>query len=127
MASRPTRERRFSNATVPARLGNVERRREERYSGWLPVRIDGTEASLGVSHNASRSGMMLVARVQYAAESQVDLVIQLAEGKTLNAKGRVVRSGPNTDDPDGLWPYSLAVEFEQPLEILEAHIKPTGA
>jgi hypothetical protein len=35
------------------------------------------------------------------------------------ASGRVLRCGPNQEDPDGLWPFSAAIEFDAPLEGLE--------
>jgi hypothetical protein len=35
----------------------------------------------------------------------------------------VVRVGPNVDDPDGLWPFRVAVALDEALEALEVELE----
>ena len=39
------------------------------------------------------------------------------------AAGRVVRAGPNVDDPDGLWPFRVAVALDEALEAFEVELE----
>jgi hypothetical protein len=100
-----------------------DRRRAERYDKWLPVRIDGESAGLAVTHNTSQTGAMMVTASTYEAGAAVRVTFEFPEGGALEVAARVVRSGPNPDDPNGLWPYSLALEFEEPQPDLEARFR----
>ena len=39
-----------------------------------------------------------------------------------HVEGTVVRVDENTDDPDGLWPLRIAVEFDEAVPDLEAQL-----
>jgi hypothetical protein len=96
----------------------VERRIHPRQDLWLPVQVDGTAAGIAVTHNASRNGLLIVT----AGRAVVGATVAVAfcvPGNESTALGRVVRVGPNDDDPEGLWPYAMAVEFETPLPDIE--------
>jgi hypothetical protein len=97
----------------------MERRVHQRYDLWLPVRVDGIDAGIAVTHNASQNGLLIVTATEAEAGTDVTVSFQLPGGGEHTAVGRVVRSGPNEDDPQGLWPFSMAVEFEEPLPDVE--------
>jgi hypothetical protein len=89
-----------------------------RYEVWLPVRVGG---GMAVSHNVSGAGMLMVSASMLDVGAAVNVVVSLppdgADEKRLT--GRVVRVERNADDPDGLYPHRLAVEFDDPVPDLE--------
>lgn len=89
-------------------------RRAHRYTVWLPVRIAEMENGMAVSHNASVRGMLLVTASQLEVGAPLTIVVQIPPEGTeeTHVHGRVVRVEPNTDDPESLWPYRIAVEFD---------------
>lgn len=86
----------------------------------MPLQINGSEdgfavTRLAVTHNASDGGVLAVTSSRYPVGEKLSIIVGRPESeKTLKTEGRVVRSGPNEDDPTGLWPYSAAIEFVQP-------------
>ncbi len=96
-------------------------RRSPRYTVWLPVRIEELEEGMAISHNASGRGMLLVTATTLEVGAQVHIVVQLPpEGsEERKVSGRVVRVEKNKDDPEGIWPHRVAVEFEEPVADLE--------
>jgi hypothetical protein len=102
----------------------VERRRGQRYEGWLPVKINGSEQALAVSHNASSTGLLLVTAVRLTAGEQIDLQVQLPYvDEPIDVKATIVRAGSNENDPRGLWPFTIAVEFERAVPEIEAAVR----
>jgi len=93
----------------------VERRDNPRYELWLPVTIEGLAASIAVTHNASENGLYVVTSTLAEVGTRVEVSFELPGGGGFQAKGTIVRAGQNEEDPDGLWPYSIAVRFESPL------------
>jgi hypothetical protein len=94
----------------------VERRHNPRYELWLPVAIDGLEASIAVTHNASENGLYVVTSTPAEVGAKVSVSFEVPEGGVeFHAEGTIVRAGRNEDDPYGLWPYAIAVQFESPL------------
>lgn len=99
----------------------VERRHTPRYELWLPVKIDGLASSIAVTHNASENGLYIVTSTSASVGASVSVSFDPPEGGApFEARGTVVRSGRNDDDPDGLWPYAIAVRFDSPLPNLGA-------
>lgn len=76
---------------------------------------------MAISHNASGRGMLLVTATTLQVGAQVHIVVQLPpEGsEERKVSGRVVRVDKNKDDPEGIWPHRVAVEFEEPVPDLE--------
>ena len=97
-----------------------ERRREPRLEQWLPVQVGGAKQALGVAHNASRHGMLMMSTHAFDLGDELELVIQNPKtSKTMTIPGKVVRVGPNQGDPDGMWRHAIALEFEEPQLALE--------
>jgi len=106
-----------------------DQRKHHRFTTWLPVRLEatGTEARLGVTHNVSESGVLLVSNASLSAGDPVTIRYRITplESSESYAIGKIVRVDRNDDDPNGLWPYRVAVQFEAPLEGLEESFAPT--
>jgi len=97
-----------------------ERRRQPRLEQWLPVQIGGAHQALGVAHNASRHGMLMMATHAFDVGDQLELTIQNPKtGATLTIPGKVVRVGANQGDPDGMWRHAVAIQFAEPEDALE--------
>src|SRR5690606_24303829 len=92
------------------------RRSVERYKAWFPVRITA-EATSGsaLARNVSETGMLVATRRKFAVGDPVEVALLLEESKGSPAlRGTIVRSGPNEEDPSGLWPFKVAITFEAP-------------
>ena len=97
----------------------MERRTASRQEVWFPMRLEtmvGGER-LAVSRNMSRTGLLMAAATLLEVGAPVKITYRgAAEGTAERTiAGRIVRFETNTDDPDGLWPYMVAVEFSDPL------------
>lgn len=93
-----------------------ERRKGRRFDVWFPMRFEAGElgAKLAVSHNVSRSGMLVATAQALEHGAPVKARFQVPPDDTEHElTGRVVRWEDNARDPDGLWPYRVAVAFEQ--------------
>ncbi len=111
-----------------ANMPPMERRRADRVSEWLPVQLDAGKAGLAVTHNVSETGALLVTAQVLEVGQLVTIKASLpASGDALERdialEARVVRFSANTEDPEGLWPYSVAVQFEKPHPELEAALR----
>lgn len=97
----------------------MERRAASRREVWFPMRIETSAVGerLAVSRNMSRTGLLMATATVLEVGAPVKIAYrETAEGKEERAiEGRIVRFEPNRDDPDGLWPYMVAVEFSDPL------------
>lgn len=102
----------------------MERRVHRRRPFWLPVMVDQLEESFAVSHDASDSGLLLVCNRKLAAGATVSLRFSVPPGGIveLNVTARVVRVTHNDEDPDGIWPFKMAVQFEHPVPQLEEYL-----
>ncbi len=103
----------------------VEQRQRERARVWLPIRVQwgGTPTtaageSLAVTYDASDKGVLMLAARAIPVGTRVSLTFDLPEDppRARTGEGRVVRAGPNEDDPHGLWPFRIAVALDAPLE-----------
>ena len=92
-----------------------ERRTSLRLQVWLPVKVDALKEGIAVTHDASERGLLMVTASRLDPGSPVTVVLKDPEGtETHRLSGRVVRVEANDDDPQGLWPHRMAVEFDQP-------------
>ncbi len=110
------------------RVITVEQRERERARVWLPVRLrsEGGEA-FAVTYDASAKGVLMLGRVALPVGARVTLIFEVPAGQSLlpkerAASGRVVRAGPNHEDPEGLWPYRVAVQLDEAAEDLAAEL-----
>ncbi len=107
----------------------MERRTNARYDIWLPVRIDSLEEAVAVSHNASKTGMMVVTATKLPVGAEVVLSFRMPpDGQEEHEiRGTVVRVLVNEKDPHGLWPHALGIEFDDPIPELETLLQITDS
>jgi hypothetical protein len=99
-----------------------DRRHHRRFRLWLPARIEGEESQLAVGHDMSQTGSLLVTSAVLAVGDRVRIYLRIPpddEGEEIEIAARVVRCEPNPEDPQGLWPVAVAVEFEEEAPRLE--------
>ena len=97
---------------------SVNRRAQQRHTAWFPVRLDAEELGecIGVTKNVSARGVLLCSADKFVVGAPVTVELHLDPGKQepRRVQGTIVRLTRNEDDPEGLWPYKMAVEFEEP-------------
>ena len=102
-----------------------DRRSEERICVWFPMRVktDGEEG-LAISFDATERGILIgsAIRVEEGDVLSVTFRVPNPDGEERSVSGRVIRVMPNEDDPGGMWPRRVAIEFEQPVPDLETVI-----
>ena len=110
-----------------------ERRAERRYRVTLPVAIAGdTEGGfepierIGLSRDASASGVLFNTRSRFAPGDEIDLTLHLSADEARGVRGRVVRVETVAKDSDFLWRYLTAVCFVEPLPDLVAKLAETA-
>jgi hypothetical protein len=103
-----------------------ERRDGQRFHVWFPVQFEaGTRRGrIAVSHDVSARGILLSAATDLEPGAEVSITFRVLpdDPEDRTVRGRVVRVEPNADDPDGLWPLRVAVEFDQPEPDLERQL-----
>jgi hypothetical protein len=77
---------------------------------------------IGVSYDVSAAGVRVSCShaLEVGADVTVSIEVPGASPVVREVRGRVIRIGPNEDDPEGLWPHRVAVEFDERIEGLEA-------
>ncbi len=102
----------------------MDRRRAERLEKWLPVRLDGDQPGLAVTHNANERGVLLVTAQTLEIGTEIVISVPTSEdGDELHLEGRVVRFSKNNEDPQGLWPHAVAIEFTRPYPAFETLLR----
>lgn len=108
-------------------MSNKERRLHDRYRLWLPARIAGADdrVQLAVGHDMSQKGSLLVTDVELQVGADIVLHVQIPPeaGDERRMEARVVRCDRNDADPNGLWPYRIAVEFTKADPGLEKELR----
>ncbi|MBW2527347.1 MAG: PilZ domain-containing protein [Deltaproteobacteria bacterium] len=104
-------------------MSDNERRAHPRFRLWLPARIEGEDqpTRLAVGHDMSQKGSLLVTRQRLREGQQVRLFIRVPPGgdDEHEISATVVRVEANDADPEGLWPFRLALEFDDTYPQLE--------
>jgi hypothetical protein len=103
----------------------MERREHKRRRFWLPLEVEGLEGGVAVSHDASDNGLLLVtsSSVPVGTSLQITLTVPPGGPVVVPVTATVVRVTRNDEDPDGLWPYKMAVAFAEPVPDLEAYLE----
>jgi hypothetical protein len=105
----------------------VERREHDRFPLWFPVQVTSETVTEGmaVSHDTSLTGMLINVATQLAVGTEVTLAFRVPPDHPSEhrVKGKILRVTPNTDDPYGLWPQRMAVEFDEPQPGIEASVR----
>ncbi|MFI5305707.1 MAG: PilZ domain-containing protein [Polyangiales bacterium] len=94
-----------------------QRRSHGRYQIWFPVRVTGSDVDgIAVNRNISATGMLvgLSTRLEVGAAVELRFSVPAATEPERILRGKVVRIEPNTEDPDGMFPYRMAVAFDDP-------------
>jgi len=108
-------------------MADDDRRHHARFRLWLPTQIEGAgeEMQLAIGHDVSQGGVLLVTSEALSVGDSVRLVVRIPpeEGKTITLNARVLRCSPNEQDPQGLWPFQAALEFEESVPELEKLIR----
>ncbi len=95
------------------------------------MRIESTAEGerLAVSRNISRVGLLMATATKLELGAPVTLKFRMAPvGPTEHVvPGTIVRFQSNDEDPDGLWPFMVAVEFDEPDPLLEGILEEVGA
>ncbi len=105
-------------------MSSDERRIHHRYKLWVPARIEGVDAPrsrLAVGHDMSQTGSLMVTSDERKVGEEIKLFVRIppdSDSEHLIC-ARVIRCEVNDADPNGLWPYRIAVAFEQPEPELE--------
>lgn len=78
----------------------------------------GTQA---ISRNVSKRGMLMATAQELEIGTEVTLVFRtsLADPTEHKVAGKIVRAMANDDDPEGLWPHWVAIDFALPADELE--------
>ena len=103
-----------------------ERRDGDRYQAWFPVQFTAgaLKDHLAISRDVSSRGIQLSAATDLEPGSHVTISFRVLpdDEELCFVEGTVVRVEGNTDDPDGLWPLRIAVEFDQPVPDLDRQL-----
>jgi hypothetical protein len=100
-----------------------ERRSTERYRVWFPMRVSrGEEEGLAITFDASERGLLIGSAIQVDRGDVLSVSFRnptnyAEDGRVV--QGTVVRVETNEDDPHGMWPRRVAVEFDEPVPDLE--------
>ncbi len=101
-------------------MAEMTRRDNERYQVWIPVKVDQLKEGLAITHDASSHGALMLTASTLEAGSTVEVALKFpGEPVPRRVKGRVVRVESNPEDPNGLWPHRMAVEFEEEVPDIE--------
>lgn len=76
---------------------------------------------MAVSHDTSQKGIQLATATPLDVGAMVMVTFRVPPdgGLERRVKGRVIRVEQNVDDPYGLWPQKVAVEFDEQHPDLE--------
>ncbi len=117
---------RFADAreALLALMKLFERRAGKRYRLWVPVYTDGLPGGVAITHDASATGMLLLARGRPVVGELLALrvCLPLERDHDFDIVARVVRVTENLEDPDGLWPHQLAITYETATPDLERRL-----
>ncbi len=93
---------------------------------WLPLRLrwEGGE-TLAVTYDVSDKGVLALAATAVAVGALLTVTFDVPGDPPheRTGAGRVVRAGPNEDDPHGLWPFRVAVALDAPLEAFAVELQ----
>jgi hypothetical protein len=100
----------------------MQRRKHTRYQIWFPVRVNtgDLKSAMSVNHNIGAGGMLIAlsAQLEVGQKVEVSFRIPLAGEHDRKLEGRIRRVEKNLADPDGVWPFRIAVVFDEVAEDL---------
>lgn len=99
-----------------------EKRRAKRYEILFPMRLEAQQGVPGfaVSRNLSTGGTLIATATDLTVGAPVTIFFRIgSEAEDRRAEGSIVRVGTNQDDPHGMWPYIVGVQFLAEMPELE--------
>lgn len=86
----------------------------------MQLDTEGATERVGVSRNMSPSGLLMATATKLQVGQSVKLTFGVPplDPTDRTLVGRVLRTMPNDQDPTGMWPILVAVEFTEPDEEL---------
>ncbi|MGD8858734.1 MAG: PilZ domain-containing protein [Myxococcales bacterium] len=93
----------------------MQRRHHGRYRIWFPVRLEAEAVDgMAVNHNISAGGMLVALSTKLSEGERVRVHFRMPPDSQARhaVEGKVVRIEGNPEDPDGMWPYRIAVAFD---------------
>lgn len=79
---------------------------------------------MAISRNVSDTGMLVATAARLEEGDPVTVTFRTRPGQPEQlAEGVIVRREDNVEDPDGLWPHRVAVEFKEPHAELEPMLR----
>lgn len=69
---------------------------------------------MAINHNMGPGGMLIASSAELAPGTEVmcNFVVPTSSAEK-QIKGRVIRVEKNGEDPDGMWPFRIAIEFDE--------------
>ena len=98
-----------------ATIATVQRREHGRYRIWFPVQVTGDGVDgMAVNHDIGAGGMLMAlsAKLQEGAAVEIRFHVPPTSDTEHHLHGKVVRIEENTEDPEGMFPYRIAVAFD---------------
>lgn len=103
----------------------VQRREHARYKLWFPVQVHaGGQAKIAINRDIGAGGMLVALCADVKVGEVVSVTFRLPTGgEERSLSGKVVRLEPNTEDPDGEWPFKAGVAFDEVAADLIPHLE----
>lgn len=104
----------------------MQRRKHNRYELWFPVELRGEcVQGAAVNHNISAGGMLIALSAQLQEGEPINVTFRMPPDlqQEVVVPGRIARVEHNRADPDGMWPYRIAVAFDEVDPELVPHLE----
>jgi hypothetical protein len=88
----------------------------------FPMRVEAPQGMPGfaVSRNLSTGGTLMATASELNVGAPVVLFFRIgADSEERRAEGSIVRVGKNEEDPYGMWPYLVGVQFRAEMPDLD--------
>jgi len=104
-----------------------DRRTALRHAAVFPAHVDTGNGNkrTAVIRDLSVSGALLLTRARVKIGDEVTLSLYLTGDPNLarEVKGRVVRDERRSVEVSDIWPYAVAIHFNEPFEDIEGDVK----
>ena len=93
----------------------MQRREHSRYELWFPVELKSAHVQgMAINQNVSAGGMLIALSAKLAPDEPITVTFRMPPDlqQEYAVPGRILRIETNRRDPDGLWPYRVAVVFD---------------
>jgi hypothetical protein len=107
----------------------VEKREYARHQIWFPVTVEAEHKKLlAVCRDASPGGLMISSAATIEVGAKVKATFRVTpESKEHVIAGSILRIETNRDDPQGMWPHRIAIEFDAVVADIEPILQQRGS